>query len=209
MLKVFFLIFEPGVAWERIAQARRGMFFILATYLLPMIALMAVVEGWGLNRWGKWQPKFDKFKNFSLREIISFEILQALVLLAMIFICALLLLKISETFHARRKYLPAFTVIAYGFSPFFLLKFLDAGPTMPPAATWAIGIALTMWILYQGIPRVLQPDATHAFGIYLSGVFVVVLVSGMARLITAMYLLGYMDFQHSWLTHKLGNLLGQ
>ena len=37
MIKVFFLIFEPGVAWEKIALARRGLVFITGLQLLPLI----------------------------------------------------------------------------------------------------------------------------------------------------------------------------
>ena len=69
-------------------------------------------------------------------------------------------------------------------------------------------MALTMWVLYQGIPRVMQPDPTHAFGVYLSAMIVVVLTSGLARLVTGMYLLGYVDFQHSWLSNKVAHILG-
>ena len=65
---------------------------------------------------------------------------------------------------------------------------------MNPGVTWGLGIAMTVWILYQGIPLGLKPDPTHAFGIYLSAVFVVVLISGMARVLTALYLLGLIDF---------------
>ena len=209
MLKVFFLIFEPGVAWERIAQTRRGFVFILSTYLLPMILLGTAVEGWGLITWGKWQPKFQKIRGFTNQEIIGFEIVQTVILILVVFICALLLLKVSQTFHERGTYLQAFTTIAYGFSPLFLMRLLDVGPMMSPWTTWGIGVVLTIWILYQGIPRVLQPDPTHAFGLYLSAMFVVVLTSGMARLITGIYLLGYIDFNHSWLTRKLGYFIGQ
>jgi len=63
--------------------------------------------------------------------------------------------------------------------------------------------------LYQGIPRVMLPDPTHAFGVYLSAVFVMVLTSGLERLITGLYLLGRMDFHHSWLSSNLAHLLGQ
>lgn len=209
MLKVFFLIFEPGVAWERIAQTRRGFVFILSTYLLPMILLGTAAEGWGLMSWGKWQPKFQKIRGFTNHEIIGFEIVQTVILILVVFICALLLLKVSQTFHERGTYLQAFTTIAYGFSPLFLMRLLDVGPMMSPWTTWGIGVVLTIWILYQGIPRVLQPDPTHAFGLYLSAMFVVVLTSGMARLITGIYLLGYIDFNHSWLTRKLGYFIGQ
>lgn len=207
MIKAFFLIFEPGVAWHRIAQARRGFAFILCLYLLPMIFLATAVEGWGLARWGKWQPKFQKFKEFSTHTVVTFETIQTVLLLLMVFVSALLLLKISQTFQGRRNYLEAFTIMAYGYSPLLLLRLLDAGPLVSPWATWVIGLMLTIWILYQGIPRVMQPDPTHAFGLYFSAVFVVALTSGMARLLTALYLLGYVDFQHSYLTHKFPSLL--
>jgi Yip1 domain len=207
MIKVFFLIFEPAVAWEKVALARRGYVFILATYLLPFILLAAAVEGWGLQHWGKWQPKFQIFKAFSPHEVLVYEGIQFFLLLATVLVCALLILRVSQTFHERNNYLQSLTLMAYAFSPMFLLHLLDAVPTMNPWAPWGIGVALTVWILYQGIPRVLQPDPTHAFGLYLSTMFVVILISGLARLITAMYLLGYMDFQHSWLTRELSRFL--
>jgi hypothetical protein len=209
MIKVFFLIFEPGVAWEKIALARRGIAFITVVQLLPLLLLGAAAETWGLWRHGKWQPRFDKFKEFPHPEIIHYEVVQFFLMLAVVFISALLVFKISQTFQERQRFLPAFTVVAYGFTPLFLVRVLDYGATMHPAATWGIGILLTVWILYQGIPRVMQPDPTHAFGVYLSTMFVVVLTSGLARLVTGMYLLGYMDFQHSWLSRKIAHFLGQ
>ena len=206
MIKALFLIFEPHVAWVRVAQARRGFAFILGVYLLPMILLASAVEGWGLHRWGKWQSKFERFKEFSNSGIVTFEIVQVLLALLMIFVSALLLLKISQTFESRHRYLDAFRTVAYGYSPLFLARLLDAGPTVHPATSWVIGIVLTVWVLYQGIPHVMQPDPTHAFGLYLSAMFVVVLVSGMTRLLTALYLLGEVDYHHSWLTHNFPNL---
>ena len=207
MIKAFFLIFEPGAAWDHIAQARRGIGFILTTYLLPMILLTAVAESWGLQHWGKWQPKFQMFKQFSHDTILSYELAQAVLLLLMVFVAALMLLKISQTFNGRHTYLQAFTTVAYGFSPFFLAHFLDVAPQMSPWVSWGIGIGLTVWILYQGIPRVLQPDPTHAFGLYLSSLVVVILTSAVVRILTGMYLLGYLDLQHSWLTRQLSTFL--
>jgi Yip1 domain len=207
MIKVFFLMFEPAVAWEKVAQTKRGYAFIFTTYLLPFILLGTAVEGWGLHHWGKWQPKLQIFKDFTAHEILAYEAIQFFLLLATVLVCALLVLRVSQTFHERNRYLKAFTLTAYGFSPIFLFHLLDVAPRMSPWATWGVGVGLTVWILYQGIPRVLQPDPTHAFGLYLSSIFVVILTSGLARLITAMYLLGYMDFQHSWLTRELSHFL--
>ncbi len=207
MIKVFFLIFEPSVAWDKIALARRGFFFITAVHVLPLIAAGTALETWGLLRSGKWQPQFQIFKHFPPEEIYTFEIVQFLTLLAMVFVSALLVYKVAQTFQDRLTFLQAFTAVAYGYSPMFLFHFLDASATMYPAVPWLLGVALTMWILYQGIPRVMQPDPTHAFGVYLSAMIVVVLTSGLERLITALYLLGRVDFQHSWLSNQIGHVL--
>jgi len=208
MIKVFFLIFNPGVAWDKIALARRGFAFITIVHLLPLIFLSTAAEAWGLRQHGKWQGRFQMMKNFSHQDVLTFGILQFLLSFAVVFVSALLVYKISQTFRDRQPFLGAFTTIAYAFSPMFLVRFLDYGAMIHPAVTWLIGMALTVWILYQGIPRVMQPDPTHAFGVYLSTTFVVLLTSALARLMTAMYVLGYMDLQHSWLSRRITHLLG-
>jgi hypothetical protein len=207
MIKALFLLFEPGAAWEHIAQARRGISYILATYLLPILLLTTAVEAWGLQHWGKWQPKFKMFKDFSPQAIVSYEVVLTLLLLIMVFVCALILLRISQTFHGRHTYLQAFTIVSYGFCPVFLLRLLDAAPQISPWVTWAIGIALVIRVLYQGVPRVMEPDPTHAFGLYLSALVVIILMSGVVRLLTGLYLLGYLDLQHSWLTRQFSTFL--
>jgi hypothetical protein len=206
MIKAIFLIFQPGATWDRIAQARRGFFTVLAVYLLPMVVVSGAVEGWGLHHWGKVQPKFHLIRDFSAGTVLTFEVVQLALSVVMVLVSALLLLKISQTFHTRGAYTQAFTAMAHAFSPLFLLRLLDAGPSVSPWVTWGIGIMLSIWIFYQGLPRVMEPDPAHAFGLYLSTVFVMVLASGIVRVLTALYLLGYVDFRNSWLTHLFPRL---
>jgi hypothetical protein len=209
MIKVFFLIFEPAVAWEKIALARRGFAFIFFTNLLPLLLLVTAVEGWGLKKWGKWQMAFQKFREFTPTEVVGYEVVQFVLMLVAVFLTALLILRVSQTFHQRQNYLEAFTATVYGLSPFFLIRLLDAAPTMNPAVTWMIGVGVSVWILYQGLPRILMPDPTHAFGLYLSSAMVIILTTGITRLVTGMYIMGYIDFNHSWLTRKIAHLIGQ
>ena len=206
MIKVFFLFFESAGTWDRISQAQRSLTTVMVTHLLPMLACVGLVEGWGLHNWGKWQPGFHLIKEFSITTIISFEAIQLILSVAMVLVSALLLLKISRTFHSRGTYTQAFTAVAYAFSPLFLMQLFNAGPSINPWAIWGIGIAMTLWVFYQGLPRVLQPDPTHAFGLYLSMVFVLVLTSGITRILTGLYLLGYMNFQNSYLSHVFPGL---
>jgi hypothetical protein len=190
MIKAIFLIMDPGATWERIILARRSLGQILATYLLPMLLIVAFVEGFGLAYWGKKQPMFGIVRNFPVGEVVVFEILQLLLTLVIVFICTRLVEMIGETFHGRHTYTQAFTMVAYGLSPMFLLHLLDVFPRMNPWIPWVIGIMLSAAILYQGAPRVMLPDPPHAFGLYLVSVILLTMTTGLARVITAWYLQG-------------------
>jgi hypothetical protein len=209
MLKVFFLVFEPAVAWENISKAKRGYAFIVGTYLLPMVLLVCAVEGWGLHTQGKWQPTLKRVRDFTDTTVLHYEILQAVLFILMIVIAAVVLHVSAQNFHGKRTMLQTFTTVAYGCSPLLLLHTLNYWAVMHPAVPWAIGILLTMWILYQGVPRVMAPDPTHAFGAYLSALFIVLLMSAIVRLLTAMFILGQFNFKRSALTRALGEWLGQ
>ncbi len=210
MIRVFFLIFEPAVAWEKIAKAQRGYAFILATYVLPLILLVTALEGWGLMKWGRLQPRFERIKIFTDQEVVlHFAILQAVIFLLVILISALLLRFSTEQFHGRRTFLQTFTVMAYGFGPTLLLQLLNLYPTVHPATSWIMGTVLSLFVLYAGVPRVMQPLPVHAFGAYMSAVFILLLTSGLARVFTAMFLLGQINFNHSPATRALGHWLGQ
>jgi hypothetical protein len=201
MIKVFFLLFEPAITWDKIAQARRGYGYIMATCLLPLLGGVTVLNGWGLLNFGKWQPPFQKIREFpNISMVVGFEAVQFILTLAAVFVSALLILRIAQTFHGRHNYLQAFTVAAYGLSPMLLLGLLDTARSVNPWVTWLVGISFSIWILYQGMPRIIQPDPSHAFGLYLCTVIVIVLTTGMARLFTGLYLLGYMDMNHSFLS---------
>lgn len=206
MIKAFFLIFEPSVAWERLAMRRRSFGFVFVTHLLPAMILATVAEGWGLMHWGKWQSHFQTLKVFTTRAVVTFEVAQFLLFLAMVLVSALVLLQISQTFQTRQTYRQAFTTVAYGFSPLFVAHVLNAAPMMNPWVAWIIGMLMVIWVLYQGIPRVMQPDPTHAFGLYLSTVLVMLLTSGIAVGLPALYLLGLVDFNNSWLTRQFPGL---
>ena len=197
MFKVFFLIFDPGATWEKVARKKRGLFFILVTYLVPMILLVTAAEGWSIHTFGKWQPRFGIYKHFTDPEIKAFESVQAVALLVMVFLAAMLLHVAGNTFHGKRSYRQSFAVVAYGFSPLLLARLLDIAPQMNAWASWSLGIGLMIWILYQGIPRVLEPDPTHTFGIYLTAIIVMVLTSGVARIFATMYLQGEVNNRHS------------
>ena len=190
MIKALLLIFEPNATWEGILRARRSLGFIVALYLLPLLLITSAAEGYGLVHWGKWQGEIGRLKTFSLREAVLVEVAQILLSLGVVFVSAHLIKSMGETFHGRHTYTQALTAVAYSLGPLFLLRLLDAFAGISPWVAWAIGICLTVAALYQGVPRSMDPDPSHAFGLFLMSALLVVLVSGLVRFATAAYLQG-------------------
>ena len=63
-------------------------------------------------------------------------------------------------------------------------------PGISPWVAWAIGICLSVAVLYQGVPRIMEPDPPHAFGLFLMSALLLVLITGLVRFATAAYLQG-------------------
>jgi hypothetical protein len=190
MIKALLLIFDPAGTWERIFQARRRLGFILVFFLLPLLGLTSAVEGYGLVHWGKYRGEVPRMKSYSVSEAAVFEGAQVVLWLVIVFTTAKVLKSVCETFHGRHNYTQAFATVAYGLSPLFLFHLLDVFPAMSPWASWALGIILSIAVLYQGVPRMMEPDPAHAFGLYLMTTLTVLLATGLLRFVAAWYLQG-------------------
>jgi hypothetical protein len=210
MLQALLLMFEGEAAWDRIVLKERGFAAMFFLHLLPMMAITATLEGMGMKHWGKWQSGLSEYKHYNIHEIIGYEVGQSILNLAMILVCTTLVRQLGRTFHGRLTYTytRSFTAVVFGFSPMFLLRLLDPLPAMNLYVTWLIGIALSIAILYHGLPRLLLPDPTHAFGLYMSSAIVLFMASGLVRIITALYLSGNVDLSHSFLGNNLRELMG-
>lgn len=204
MIKALLLIFSPVPTWERIALARRHWAVVLATYLIPLLLLGCLAEGYGLYHWGKPRGQIPHLQVFSTANTLVFEVAQFLLSLGVVFLGAKLIKSLGETFHGRHSYSETFTVATYALSPLFLLRVLDAFPGMPPWLTWAIGMSLSVSLLYHGLPRVMKPDPPHAFGLFLTSAMFLVVVTGLLRFVTAWYLKGKFVTVDEFVSHLLG-----
>jgi hypothetical protein len=193
MLKAILLVLEPMATWEKIFLKRRGMVFILLVHLLPLLLFTSVCEGYGLVHWGKHRgqvKEVEHLKTFARSEAVLYEAAQFFLSLVVVFVGAKMVKSIGETFHGRHTYTQAFSAVAYGLSPLFLLRVFDAFPSVNPWVPWSVGILLSVVALYHGLPRMMEPDPTHAFGLFLMSSLLVLLVSGLVRFITWWYLAG-------------------
>jgi hypothetical protein len=185
MIKALFLIFEPEAAWNKLALARRGPGHLVGLYLLPMMLIVAVFEGVGLVKFGRWQSTLGHVKYFKVSEAVMYEALQLLLMAVVILVCAHLIKLLGNTFHVRNTYTSAFTVVIYGLSPVFLFRLLDVFPNLILWVPWGIGIMLTIRTLYHGVPRIMLPDPPDAFGLYFMSALLLAMVTALERFITA------------------------
>jgi hypothetical protein len=191
MIKALFLIFEPSGAWENVAEARRGLAFILVFYLLPMLLILAAAEGFGLMHWGMLQVNSGLIKKLTTNEAVVYETAQSLVTLLVIAAAAFFIKSLADTFHSRHNYTQSFTVVIYALSPLFLVGLFNMFPTPSVWLVWAVGLLLALKTLYHGVPIVMQADPTHAFGLYFMSALVVVALTGAERFFTMWYLTGH------------------
>jgi len=190
MIKAILLIFKPSWAWEHIFQARRGIAFVLFAHLVPLLLLTGAADWYGLTVWGEARGTADRRHLFTPGQATVFEIAYFLLSLGVVFVGAWLLKALGDTFHGRHSFTQTFRVVAYGLSPLFLLHMADAFPAISPWITWVLGILLVLRSLYEGIPKIMEPDPPHAFGLYLMGCILLVFITGLVRFITAWYLQG-------------------
>ena len=190
MIKALLLIFSAPATWLRISETPRRWAALLLTYVVPMILLVCLAEGYGMVHWGKQQGEIPKLVPFSEKFAIGYEISQFILSLAVVFLAAQLIKSLGGTFHGRHTFNQTFTVAAYGLSPLFLLRLFDAFPSVSPWLTWLVGIVLCISVLYSGIPLVMRPDPPHALGLYLMTSMFLFMITGLLRFVTAWYLMG-------------------
>jgi len=168
------------------------MVFLLVRYLLPMMLIAAGAEGFGMVVWGKPQSVLHRIRKFTVGEAVIFETARLLMLLLVVSVCAVVIKTFAETFGKRRTHHQTFLLVIYGLSPLFLLRLLDATPGISPWMTWGFGVVLCSEVLYQGVPRVMEPDPPNAFGLYFMSSLLLMATTGLERFLTAWYLQGRM-----------------
>jgi len=187
MIKALLLIFEPLAAWDR--AARRSLGFTLAFYLLPMLLIVGAAEAYGLVHWGRWQSAIVGIKKFELNDAIVAETVQLILMVFIIFLGGFFVKAFGETFRARNSYRQALTTVIYGLSPVFLFRLLDMLPTISLWVPWVLGVMLMWKVLYHGVPRVMEPDPPHAFGLFFMSALLLTLITGVERYIARGYLM--------------------
>ncbi len=190
MIKAILLVLDPARTWDKVVEANRSYLSVLLAFLLPLLAVTSIAEGYALVQWGKSRANLKLVKKFTPVEAVAYETFQCLLSMVLVFFGAKVVKNVGETFHGRHTFDQAFRTVAYGLSPVFLVRFMDMFTHMSPWISWSVGMALSIAVLYHGIPRVMQPDPPQAFGLYLVSVIVLTMTAAAVRFVTAWALAG-------------------
>jgi len=188
MFLVLLMIFDAEAGWSRAVESARSILRVLLLHLLPLLLLGCVAEGFGMMRWGKRIGPLSATKVFTVDDILRYQACHFVVGIVVVCLGALALRGLGNTFHVRQTFRQALTVCVFGLGPVFLMRVFDAFPGLFPWIAWIIGAALAAGIMYHGVPRVMWLDPAHAFGVYVTSAMVLVLASGLGRVLV-IYLL--------------------
>lgn len=186
MILVLAMFFDPQRAWEHAAKSGRSSWRTLGLGLLPLLLLGCVAEAYGMTHWGKAAGDFGGRQVYGLDIALRLQAWHALSGLFLVLVCAVVLRAITDTFKRRQSFAQALVVSVYGLGPILIARMADAAPAINPWLSWGIGALLAVALLYQGLPRVFHIDPAHALGAYLTGSILVVLISGILRLVMVM-----------------------
>jgi len=191
VLKDWFLIIRPDETWNHIVADRRGAGLVFLCYLLPMMLLVALVEGHGLMLIGRHESAAGLTDPFPFARVFGFEVTQGLLLLLSLLVGAIFIKSFGNACHRRNHLSQSLLVLFHAAGPLLLVQLLNGIPNLGVYwASWLIGIALTVSTLYYGLPRIMRPDPPSAMGLFLAGGFVVFLLLLGGRLFTYFYLTG-------------------
>lgn len=178
------MLIRPVSTWNGITENNRSVAMVLLIFLLPLLLLTSVLEGYGLVHFGKYQSvPMSVLKKYTVQEAVVFETGHTMLLAAAVFIIATAARAFSQTFHTRNNFQQAFNAVAYGFAPLLSLRLLDGLSSINGWVAWGIGLALTLAVLYHGLPCILRPDPPHAFGLYFNTCVTVIVATGLLRLV--------------------------
>jgi hypothetical protein len=182
MIRAFQMIFAPDSAWWKIAEKNRHMLFVLIFSTLPLILVALALEGAGLEILGESLGEFGRI-NVVREAIIRYELTHLALDLAFLLGGAWFLISVAKSFNSDVTISQAFSTLAYGSSPIFLMHALDGLPHLHTWLCWGIGAGLSVRALYHGVAINLKPEQTKGMGLYIVAAFIVLFLSGLAHFV--------------------------
>ena len=191
------LIFDPAATWDKIVLDNKSCRQVFFLFLVPVIFISVAAQAAGMLYLGEHSEVVEWARHHE-RLIYLYAVAKLILNFLVVFVSAMVVKTIAETFHKRNSYSECLIVMAYALSPLFLVEMFNAMPGFSGMYFWwttfGVGIVLAVGTLYYGIPRVLLPDPPHAFGLYIITTLLVIGISALAALLPMLLLDGKTRF---------------
>ena len=184
MIKALLLVFDPVRTWDDIAQRERSLWFVLLVHLVPILALTGAAEYFALINWGKWVADVARYDLKSPDLALGYVGLQHGGSLLLVFGLAWIIRVLNRGAQGIATYRDCFVLLSYALSPLFAVRLFDVIPGVTGVyslASLIIGGCLVLATYYSGVPRMLRLTPGSAFGQYLSGVVITLLLFTVLR----------------------------
>ena len=140
--------------------------------------------------WGEYRSGLAALIKVSPEDAFRYSAVYLSLLLVSILVTSQVLVWITRSFHVNTTYTQCFTLMAYGYCPVILGRFLDAIPKMNTWVCVALGAMGSFVVLYHGVALALKPDQTKGFGLYLVSILLVLFPGSFSHLLAQFALHG-------------------
>jgi hypothetical protein len=190
MIRALKLIFATQKEWENIANANRGISWVLLTYLLPLMAICGYAEGYGIWKLGEHRGEVGEVARIPLEIIFRYEGVSLGLLLCAIIVGTFLLVTVSRSFQVPVTLSQCFAAVGYSIGPLILIKLADAFPVINTWICYTVGMVFVASMLYHGVANCLKPEQTKGFGIFVFSVVFIALLTGLGHFVSTLVLRG-------------------
>ena len=189
MLRALNLQLSPEAAWQKTALKPPHPAWVLLISILPVMIATLAAEAYGLMKYGEVFGEIGR-RAVTTDRVVTYAVFYGVASLAVIFLGAALLKNVGESFNLRSTYGTCFVLMALAYSPIFFSRLLDTMPAINTWICWAVGVALSMRILYHGVAWWLKPEQTKGFGLFLLTFIYVLVLSGLVHFASTQVLQG-------------------
>lgn len=189
MLKALNLSFSPEKTWQKTAENPPHVATALFISILPLMLAALAVEAYALARYGESFGEIGR-RIISQERVLKYALFYAVASWIVIFIGAALLKNMGSSFNLRSSYATCLILFGLAYTPIFLARLLDAVPAVNTWICWAVGVGLSMRILYHGVAWWLKPEQTKGFGLFIMCFIYVLVLSGLVHFASVQVLKG-------------------
>ncbi|MCL2597879.1 MAG: YIP1 family protein [Paludibacter sp.] len=178
------IIIAPKNEWAKIAGENSPHSKVFSGYVLPLslITVIAAFIGYGLIGFSVLGMHFHSI-SWGIRQAI----VQWVIMVGGIYLTALVINLLAETFGAKKNFDRAFSLVAYAYTPMLIAGIFYILPALS-FLVW-IGGLYSLYLLYLGIQPMMETPAEKHTGYFVVSLIVTIVVTGvLSAVLTAIFI---------------------